>query len=142
MPSRSSTLREAPPRTPSAWRSGCCRWAAPLGLPGLPGKLPPLAGGHGGRVVAGSRMLHLATAPCPAPLATSVLLPPWPPPCYTTRINSSTPSPRMQQVPGATTYFGCVGKDHYADALQKVAAKDGVNVSGSGSRHRKLLWGG
>lgn len=32
------------------------------------------------------------------------------------------------QVPGATTYFGCVGKDHYADELTKVAAKDGVKV--------------
>lgn len=34
----------------------------------------------------------------------------------------------MLQVPGATTYFGCVGKDHYADELTKVAAKDGVKA--------------
>lgn len=32
----------------------------------------------------------------------------------------------MLQVPGATTYFGCVGQDHYAEELKKVAAKDGV----------------
>lgn len=41
-------------------------------------------------------------------------------------------------MPGATTYFGCVGKDHYAEELTKVAAKDGVNVSGAeqlGGRH-------
>ena len=35
----------------------------------------------------------------------------------------------MLQVPGATSYFGCVGKDHYADQLKEVATKDGVNVS-------------
>ncbi|KAL4459058.1 hypothetical protein ABPG75_013923 [Micractinium tetrahymenae] len=34
----------------------------------------------------------------------------------------------MLQVPGATTYFGCVGKDHYAEELEKVAAKDGVRA--------------
>lgn len=34
----------------------------------------------------------------------------------------------MLQVPGATTYMGSVGKDHYADELRKVATKDGVNV--------------
>ena len=32
------------------------------------------------------------------------------------------------QVPGATTYLGCVGKDHYADELTKVAAQDGVQA--------------
>lgn len=32
-------------------------------------------------------------------------------------------------MPGATTYFGCVGDDHYAEELKKVASKDGVNVS-------------
>lgn len=37
--------------------------------------------------------------------------------------------PGVSQVPGATTYFGCVGQDHYAEELKKVAAKDGVAVS-------------
>ena len=36
--------------------------------------------------------------------------------------------PRTTQVPGATSYFGCVGSDHYAEELRKVAAQDGVNV--------------
>ena len=31
-------------------------------------------------------------------------------------------------MPGATTCLGCVGKDHYAAELQKVASKDGVQV--------------
>lgn len=35
---------------------------------------------------------------------------------------------RCPQVPGATTYFGCVGDDHYAAELKKVASKDGVKV--------------
>ena len=35
----------------------------------------------------------------------------------------------MLQVPGATSYFGCVGSDHYAEQLREVATKDGVNVS-------------
>jgi adenosine kinase len=34
----------------------------------------------------------------------------------------------MLQVPGATTYMGSVGKDHYADQLSKVAANDGVDA--------------
>jgi len=34
----------------------------------------------------------------------------------------------MLQVPGATAYMGSVGKDHYADQLSKVAAKDGVDA--------------
>lgn len=34
----------------------------------------------------------------------------------------------MLQVPGATTYMGCVGADHYAEELRKTASKDGVNV--------------
>lgn len=33
------------------------------------------------------------------------------------------------QVPGATTYMGCVGADHYAEELKKVASKDGVKAS-------------
>ena len=36
----------------------------------------------------------------------------------------------MLGVPGATSYFGCVGSDHHAEQLRKVAEKDGVNVSG------------
>ena len=34
----------------------------------------------------------------------------------------------MLQVPNATTYFGSVGKDHHADLLREVAAKDGVDA--------------
>lgn len=34
----------------------------------------------------------------------------------------------MLGVPGATTYMGCVGADHYADELQKTATKDGVTA--------------
>ncbi len=36
--------------------------------------------------------------------------------------------PACPQVPGATTYMGCVGADHYAEELKKVASKDGVKV--------------
>jgi adenosine kinase len=35
---------------------------------------------------------------------------------------------RVEQVPGATSYMGSVGADHYADQLRKTAEKDGVNV--------------
>jgi adenosine kinase len=42
--------------------------------------------------------------------------------------NSARVAQWMLQVPGATTYFGCVGADHYAEELKKVASKDGVNV--------------
>lgn len=34
----------------------------------------------------------------------------------------------MLRVPGATSYLGCVGKDHHADQLKKVATQDGVNA--------------
>lgn len=34
----------------------------------------------------------------------------------------------MIQAPGATTYMGCVGKDHHAELLSTVAAKDGVDA--------------
>jgi adenosine kinase len=34
----------------------------------------------------------------------------------------------MLRAPGATTYFGCVGKDNYADLLKDVASKDGVDA--------------
>lgn len=34
----------------------------------------------------------------------------------------------MLQVPGATSYFGCVGADEHAEQLRKTATKDGVNV--------------
>jgi adenosine kinase len=34
----------------------------------------------------------------------------------------------MLQVPGATTYMGSVGADHYAEELKKTATADGVNV--------------
>eukprot|EP00887_Chlorella_sp_A99_P006755 scaffold3.g6755.t1 len=32
------------------------------------------------------------------------------------------------RVPGATSYFGCVGADEHAEQLRKTATKDGVNV--------------
>lgn len=34
----------------------------------------------------------------------------------------------MLQVPGATCYMGCVGKDEYADKMTEVCTKDGVKV--------------
>lgn len=34
----------------------------------------------------------------------------------------------MLGVPGATTYMGCVGADHYAEVLRNTASKDGVEV--------------
>lgn len=36
------------------------------------------------------------------------------------------------QVPGATSYMGCVGDDEFAQEMTKTAGKDGVNVSGGG----------
>ncbi|KAI7844663.1 hypothetical protein COHA_001752 [Chlorella ohadii] len=42
--------------------------------------------------------------------------------------NSARVAQWMLQVPGATTYMGCVGADHYAEELKKVASKDGVKV--------------
>jgi len=32
------------------------------------------------------------------------------------------------QVPGATSYMGCVGDDEFAQEMTKTASKDGVNV--------------
>lgn len=34
----------------------------------------------------------------------------------------------LLQVPGATSYFGCVGSDNFADTMRETAQKDGVNV--------------
>lgn len=34
----------------------------------------------------------------------------------------------MLQVPGATSYMGCIGKDEFGEAMTATAAKDGVNV--------------
>ena len=34
----------------------------------------------------------------------------------------------LLQVPAATSYFGCVGSDKFADIMRKTAQKDGVNV--------------
>ncbi len=42
------------------------------------------------------------------------------------------------QVPGATAYFGSVGKDEYADKLREAATAGGVHVSIS-ARHCALL---
>lgn len=38
------------------------------------------------------------------------------------------------QVPGATSYMGCVGDDEFAQEMTKTAGKDGVNVSSWGTR--------
>ena len=35
----------------------------------------------------------------------------------------------MLQVPGATTYMGCVGNDAFAAKMTETATKDGVQVS-------------
>lgn len=35
----------------------------------------------------------------------------------------------MLQVADATSYFGCVGSDDFADIMRQTARKDGVNVS-------------
>ena len=34
----------------------------------------------------------------------------------------------MLQVPGASTYMGCVGKDEFAAKMTETASKDGVTV--------------
>lgn len=44
----------------------------------------------------------------------------------------------MLQVPGATSYLGCVGNDQHAQQLKEVASKDGVNVSGGSGRESVL----
>jgi adenosine kinase len=36
----------------------------------------------------------------------------------------------MLQVPGATTYMGCVGEDEFARKMTETATKDGVQVGG------------
>ena len=35
----------------------------------------------------------------------------------------------MLQVPGATSYFGCIGKDEFGKVMTDTAKGDGVNVS-------------
>ena len=35
----------------------------------------------------------------------------------------------MLQVRGATSYFGCVGEDEYAEKMRDIATAEGVNVS-------------
>lgn len=35
----------------------------------------------------------------------------------------------MLQVPGATTYMGCVGKDHFVEQMRKSVDKDGVHAN-------------
>lgn len=37
----------------------------------------------------------------------------------------------LLQVPGATSYMGCVGQDEFADKMTEAVRKDGVNVSGA-----------
>ncbi|XP_076917779.1 adenosine kinase 2-like [Bidens hawaiensis] len=34
----------------------------------------------------------------------------------------------LLQIPGATSYIGCVGKDKYGEEMAKNSRKDGVNV--------------
>lgn len=36
----------------------------------------------------------------------------------------------MLQVPGATTYMGCVGNDEFAAKMTETASQDGVTVRG------------
>lgn len=35
----------------------------------------------------------------------------------------------MLQVPGATSYIGCIGKDDFGEKLKSTVSKDGVHVS-------------
>ena len=35
----------------------------------------------------------------------------------------------LLQVPGAASYFGCVGKDKYAKIMEDTAKREGLNVS-------------
>lgn len=42
--------------------------------------------------------------------------------------NSIRAAQWLLQVPGATSYFGCVGSDEYAEKLRKAAHDGGVNV--------------
>lgn len=35
----------------------------------------------------------------------------------------------MLQIPGATSYIGCIGKDKYGEEMKKNASDAGVNVS-------------
>ncbi len=44
----------------------------------------------------------------------------------------------MLQVPGATSYMGCVGKDEFADKMTETASKDGVQVGLADGVH--LTW--
>ena len=42
--------------------------------------------------------------------------------------NSMRVAQWLLQVPGAVSYFGCVGKDKYAKIMEDTARKEGVNV--------------
>ena len=35
----------------------------------------------------------------------------------------------MLQLPGATSYMGCIGNDEFGEKMRQVASSDGVNVS-------------
>lgn len=35
----------------------------------------------------------------------------------------------MLQIPGATSYVGCIGKDEFGEKLKDTVSKDGVHVS-------------
>ncbi|KAF8064558.1 ADK1 [Scenedesmus sp. PABB004] len=81
-------------------------------------------------------------APLTAPAAAAL-----PPPCHGTPLqelaampgveyiaggatqNSIRVAQWMLQVPGATSYMGCVGSDDFAKTMTATAAKDGVNVA-------------
>ena len=41
----------------------------------------------------------------------------------------------MLQVPGATSYMGCVGKDDFGNKMKETATQDGVNVRAAASKH-------
>lgn len=47
----------------------------------------------------------------------------------------------MLQVPGATSYFGCIGNDDYGKRMIETAGKDGVNVrERSGEVEGQIGW--
>ena len=43
--------------------------------------------------------------------------------------NSMRMAQWLLQVPGAVSYFGCVGKDKYAKIMEDTAKREGLNVS-------------
>ena len=99
----------------------CARWQAPLRL-ALPSPSPPLP--HT-RTCYTPQPTHLPPSRAPQELSTKTGVE------YIAggaTQNSIRVAQWMLQVPGATTYLGCVGDDDYAATLKATATKDGVNV--------------